>query len=75
MIPVEFRGDVWRQKTSIPGPSCGVCVILRLAVSVEHRLIYRFTRYEAMNGGAKCRKEGGLGWLGALKVMGNASIR
>jgi len=31
-----------------------------------------FTRYEAMNGGAKCRKWGG---LGALKVMGNATIR
>ena len=23
----------------------------------------RFTRYEAMNGGAKCRKWGGFGWL------------
>jgi len=34
-----------------------------------------FTRCEAMNGGAKCRKWGGLGWLGALKVMGNATIR
>jgi len=34
-----------------------------------------FTRYEAMNGGAKCRKWGGLGWLGALKVMSNATIR
>jgi len=22
-----------------------------------------FTRYEAVNGGAKCRKWGGLGWL------------
>jgi len=29
-----------------------------------------FTRYEAMNGGAKCRKWGGLVWLGALKVIG-----
>jgi len=28
-----------------------------------------------MNGGAKCKKEGGLGWLKALKVMGNATIR
>ena len=29
-----------------------------------------------MNGGAKCRKWGGLGlMLGALKVMGNATIR
>jgi len=25
--------------------------------------VCRFTRYEAMNGGAKCRKWGGLGWL------------
>jgi len=25
--------------------------------------VSRFTRYEAMNGGAKCRKCGGLGWL------------
>jgi len=40
MIPVEFRGDLWRQKTRIPGLSCGVvCVILRLAVLVELRLV------------------------------------
>jgi len=26
--------------------------------------VSRFTRCEAMNGGAKCRKWGGLGWLG-----------
>jgi len=37
--------------------------------------VSRFTRYEAMNGDAKCRKWGGLGRLGALKVMGNATIR
>jgi len=36
--------------------------------------VSRFTCYEAMNGGAKCRKWGGLGQLGALKVMGNATI-
>jgi len=36
---VEFRGDLWHQETSVPGLSCGVvCVILRLAVLVEHRL-------------------------------------
>jgi len=34
--------------------------------------VSRFTRCEAMSGGAKCRKWGG---LGALKVMGNATIR
>jgi len=40
VAPVEFRGDLWRQKTSVPGLSCGVvCVILRLAVLVELRLV------------------------------------
>jgi len=34
--------------------------------------VSRFTCYEAMNSGAKCRKWGG---LGAFKVMGNATIR
>jgi len=37
---VEFRGDLWRQKTRFPRLSCGVvCVIRRLAVLVEHRLV------------------------------------
>jgi len=32
--------DLWRQKTRVPGISCGVvCVILRLAILVEHRLV------------------------------------
>ena len=40
MTPVEFRGDLWLQKARVPGLSCGVvCVILRLAVLVEHRLV------------------------------------
>ena len=26
--------------------------------------VSRFAHYEAVNGGAKCRKWGGLGWLG-----------
>ena len=40
MTPVEFRGDLWQQKTKVPGLSCGVlCVILRFAVLVEHRLV------------------------------------
>jgi len=34
--------------------------------------VSRFTRYEAVNGGAKCRKWGG---LGAIKVNGNITIR
>jgi len=40
VIPVEFRGDLWHQKTRVPVLSCGViCVILCLPVSVEHRLV------------------------------------
>jgi len=40
VTPVEFRGDLWRQKTRLPELSCGVvCVILRLAVLVELRLV------------------------------------
>jgi len=37
---VEFRGDLWQQKTIVPGLSCGVvCVILCLGVLVELRLV------------------------------------
>jgi len=40
VIPVEVRGDLWHQKTRVPGLSCGVvCVILCLAVLVELRLV------------------------------------
>ena len=40
VTPVEFRRDVWHQKTRVPGLSCGVVfVILRLAVLVELRLV------------------------------------
>jgi len=40
VTPVEFRKKFWRQKTRVPGLSCGVvCVILRLAVLVELRLV------------------------------------
>ena len=41
VIPVEFRGDLWHQKQNrLPELSCGVvCVILRLALLVQHRLV------------------------------------
>jgi len=40
VTPVEFRGDLWHPKTIVPGVSCDVvCVILRFAVLVEHRLV------------------------------------
>ena len=40
VIPVEFRGDLWHPKTRVPGLSCAVvCVIIRLAVLVEFRLV------------------------------------
>ena len=35
-----MRGDLWHQETRVPGLSCGVvCVILRFAVLVVHRLV------------------------------------
>ena len=40
VIPIKFRGDLWHQKTRLRALSCGVvCVILRLAVLVELRLV------------------------------------
>ena len=41
MTPYEFCRDLRTQKTRVAGLSCGgvVCAILRLAVSVEHRLV------------------------------------
>jgi len=40
VIPVEFRRDLWRQKTRFPGLSCGVIyVILCLVVLIELRLV------------------------------------
>ena len=40
VTPVEFRGDLWPQKTRVPELSFGVVyVILRLAVLVELRLV------------------------------------
>jgi len=36
VTPLEFRGDLWRQKTRVPGLSCGIiCVILCLAVLIQ----------------------------------------
>jgi len=40
MTPVDFCQDFRHQKTRVSGLSCGVfCVVLLLAVSVEHRLV------------------------------------
>jgi len=40
VTPVEFRGDLWHQKTRVHEVSCGVVyVILRFAVLVELRLV------------------------------------
>ena len=40
MTSFEFYQDLRHQKTTIPALSCGVvCVILRLAVLVEHQLV------------------------------------
>ena len=40
MIPFEFYRNFRREKTRVPGLLCGiVCMIVRLAVSVEHHLV------------------------------------
>ena len=40
VTPVEFRGDLWHKKTKSPWAIVWCCcVILRLAVLVEHRLV------------------------------------
>jgi len=40
VTPFEFCQDFRHQKTTVPGLLFGaVCVILRLAISVEHRLV------------------------------------
>jgi len=47
--PVEFHGDLWRQKTRVPGVSCGVvCVILHFADLVELRLVTDRHRHRPM---------------------------
>jgi len=46
---VEFHGDLWHQKTRLPGLSCGVvCVILCLAVLVVLRLVTDTDRHRPM---------------------------
>ena len=42
LTAIEFRRDLWLQKTRVPELSCScgvVCVILRLSVLVELRLV------------------------------------
>ena len=65
VIPVEFRKEFWHQKTRVPGLSCGVvCVILRLAGLVEHRLVtdiqtHRQTdRHRAMTYSSRGKNDG-----------------
>jgi len=51
VTPVEFRGDLWHQKTRVPVLSCGVVyVILRFAVLVEHRLVTDRHRHRERDG-------------------------
>jgi len=40
VTPTEFHRDLWHQKTRVPELLCGfVCVILYVAILVEHRLV------------------------------------
>jgi len=66
---------------TVTTPLSGIFFIGRVGLAVVTQYtkfkVPRFTRCEAMNGGAKCRKWGGLGWLWGAKVMvmSNAIIR
>jgi len=49
--PVEFFGDLRCQKTRLPELSYGfVCVILRLAILVEHRIVADIDRQTDTDG-------------------------
>jgi len=58
MTPFDLRRDLWHQNTRVPGLSCGVvCVILYLAVLVEHWLMLdrrtdRYTQYDSVYRGS-----------------------
>jgi len=40
LIQFEFRHDLWHQKTSVTGLSCGIiCVILCSAVLIQYRSV------------------------------------
>ena len=49
--PAFVRADLWHQKTRVPELSCGfVCVILCVAVLVEHRLVTDTDRHRRTQG-------------------------
>ena len=56
-----------RDYFSLAGWDCIAVLSLKMKFEVS-----RCTRYEAMNGGAKCRKWGG---SGSLKIIDNVTIR
>ena len=75
----EILHGVWNSKTgylTLTTPLSGKIFLRQGGTCQSTKFeVSRFTHYEAMNGGAKCRKWGGFGWPGALKVIGNATIR
>jgi len=73
---VKFKTGQLTQNTPLSGE---IFFIGRVGLAIVSQCtefeVYRFSRYEAKNGGAKCRKWGGSGGEGALKVIGNVTIR
>jgi len=66
----EILHGVQNSKTgqlTLTTPLSGKIFIGRVGLAMVSRCskfeVSRFSRYEAMNGGAKCRKSGGFGWL------------
>ena len=36
---IEFRQDLWHQKTKVPGLLCGVCMIQNLAILTQYQRV------------------------------------
>ena len=64
VTPFEFRKDFWHQKTRVLEPSRGiVCVVLRLAILVEHWLCdrHRHTHRQTQGHGIYCSEHSSCG--------------
>jgi len=79
-IPTTCCGEIFKvhnveiAHVTLTPPLSGMIFIGRVGLAILSQCtkfeVSGFTRYEAMNGGAKCRKWGGLGWLGGTQGHG-----
>ena len=68
---IYYMGCKILKRVTWPRPFLGRFFIGRVGLAMVKSMYQiwspRFTRYEAMNGSAKCRKWGGLGWQGGTQ--------